>query len=148
MAPPFDVKHFTSKLIFCKVNFLKKVWSCRIVVALLYRLSNHISHGIRCLPHHVRRGVGVGTEGESRAVMPQGVGQSLHIYSVLQRQRCEGMPEIMEPDMLGADGFQDLLVGVPEGVRIEHSSRLGRREHVGISRVLLVLLHQQLHCLL
>ena len=31
----------------------------------------------------------------------------------------------MEPDMLRADDFQDLLMGVPEGVRIEHSSRLG-----------------------
>ena len=88
-------------------------------------MPNHISHGIRCFSHHIRRGVGVGAEGEARAVMPQGAGQSLHIHSVLQRQRCEGMPEIMEPDMLDADGLEDLLVGVPEGVRIEHSSRLG-----------------------
>ena len=50
--------------------------------------------------------------------------------------------------MLGTDGLEDLLVGVPEGVRIEHPSRFGRREHVGISRVLLVFLHQQVHCLL
>ena len=50
--------------------------------------------------------------------------------------------------MLGTDGLEDLLVGVPEGVRIEHAPCLGRREHVGISRVLLVLLHQQLHRLL
>ena len=92
---------------------------------LLHRLSNYIAHRIRCLPHHIRRGVGVGAEGEARAVMPQGAGQSLHIHSVLQRQRCEGMPEIMEPDMLGADGLEDLLVGVPEGVRIEHTSCLG-----------------------
>ena len=92
--------------------------------------------------------MGISAEGEARAVMSQGAGQSLHIHSVLQRQRCESMPEIMEPDMLGTDGFQDLLVGVSEGVRIEHPARLGRREHVGISRVLLVLLHQQLHRLL
>lgn len=115
---------------------------------LLHRLSNYIAHRIRCLPHHIRRGVGVGTEGEARAVMPQGAGQSLHIHPVLQRQRCEGVPEIMEPDMFRADGFQNLLVGVSERVRIEHATRLGRREHVGISRVLLVLLHQQLHRLL
>lgn len=91
----------------------------------LYRLPYHISHRIRRFPHHVRRGVGVGAESEARAVMSQGAGQSLHIHSILQRQRCEGMPEIMEPDMLDADGLEDLLVGVPEGVRIEHSSRLG-----------------------
>lgn len=111
-------------------------------------MPNHISHGIRCFSHHIRRGVGVGAEGEARAVMPQGAGQSLHIHSILQRQRCEGMPEIMEPDMLDADGLEDLLVGVPEGVWIEHPSRLRRREHVGISRMLLVLLHQQVHRLL
>lgn len=88
-------------------------------------MPNHISHGIRCFSHHIRRGVGVGAEGEARAVMPQGAGQGLHIHSVLQRQRCEGVPEIVEPDMLGTDGFQDLLVGVPERIWIEHSSRLG-----------------------
>ena len=80
--------------------------------------------------------------------MPQGVGQSLHIHPILQRQRCEGMPEIMEPNMFRTDGLQDLLVGMSEGVRIEHPSRLGRWEHVGISRVLLVFLHQQVYRLL
>ncbi len=92
---------------------------------LLHRLSNYIAHRIRCLPHHIRRGVGVGTEGEARAVMSQGTGQSLYIHPVLQRQGCEGMPKIVESDMLRADGFQNLLVGMPKGVRIEHSSRLG-----------------------
>ncbi len=92
--------------------------------------------------------MGISAEGEPCRVVSQGAGQGLHIHSVLQRQRCEGMPEIMEPDMLGADGLEDLLMGMPEGVRIEHPARLGRREHVGISRVLLVLFHQQLHRLL
>ena len=69
--------------------------------------------------------MGISAEGEPCRVVSQGAGQGLHIHSVLQRQRCEGMPEIMEPDMLRADDFQDLLMGVPEGVRIEHSSRLG-----------------------
>lgn len=121
---------------------------CVIWAISLHCPANHISHRIRSLPHHIRCSMGVGTEGEARAVVPQGAGQSLYIHPVLERQRCEGMSEIMEPDMLGTDGFQDLLVGVPEGVWIEHPSRLRRREHVGISRMLLVLLHQQLHRLL
>ena len=37
--------------------------------------------------------MGVGAEGEARAVMPQGAGQGLHIHPILQRQRCEGVPE-------------------------------------------------------
>lgn len=90
----------------------------------LYRLPYHISHRIRRFPHHVRRGVGVGAESEARAVMSQGAGQGLHIHPVLQRERCEGVPEIMKPNMLGADGFQNLLMGMPERVRIEHSARL------------------------
>ena len=80
----------------------------------LYRLPYHISHRIRRFPHHVRRGVGVGAESEARAVMSQGAGQGLHIHPVLQRERGEGMPEIVEPDMLSTDGFQDLLVGMPK----------------------------------
>lgn len=49
----------------------------------LHRLPNHIPHGIRRLPHHVRCGMGVGAESEARAVMPQGAGQGLHIHPVL-----------------------------------------------------------------
>ena len=37
---------------------------------------------------------------------------------------------------------------VPEGVRIEYPARLRRREHVGISRMLLVIFQHQLHRLL
>lgn len=87
-------------------------------------MPNHISHGIRRFPHHVRCGVGVGTEGEARAVMPQSTGQGFHIHAILQRERGKGVPEIMKPNMLGADGFQNLLMGMPERVRIEHSARL------------------------
>ena len=36
--------------------------------------------------------------------------------------------EVVKPDVLRADGLQDLLMGVPEGVRIEHGAGLGRHE--------------------
>lgn len=88
-------------------------------------MTNDATDIFRRFPHHIRRGVGVGAECEPCRVVPQGAGQGLHVHPILQGQRCEGMPEIMEPDMLRADDFQDLLMGVPEGVRIEHSSRLG-----------------------
>ena len=85
----------------------------------LYCPSNHISHGIRRLPHHLRRGVGVGTQGKSRRVVAQGAGQGLHIHAVFQGQRCEGVSEVMESNVLSADGFQDFVMGVTEGIRVE-----------------------------
>ena len=42
-----------------------------------------------------------------------------------------------------ADGLQDLLMGVPEGIRVEHGAGLGRYEQVGTVWVLCVFLHQQ-----
>ena len=45
-----------------------------------------------------------------------------------------------------ADGLQDLLMGVPEGVRVEHGAGLGRHEQVGTVWVLCVLLHWCCHC--
>lgn len=69
--------------------------------------------------------MGVGAEGEACAVMPQGAGQGLYIHAVFQGQRCEGVSEVMEPNVLCADGFKDLLMGVPEGIGVEHSARFG-----------------------
>jgi hypothetical protein len=36
--------------------------------------------------------------------------------------------EVVEAYVLRADGLQDLLMGVPEGVRVEHGAGLGRHE--------------------
>lgn len=54
--------------------------------------------------------------------------------------------EVVKPDVLRTDGPQDLLMGVPEGVRVEHGAGLGRHEQVGTVGVLCVFLYQQLHC--
>jgi len=53
--------------------------------------------------------------------------------------------EVVKPDVLRTDGLQDLLMGVPEGIRVEHGAGLGRHEQVGTVWVLCVFLHQQLH---
>lgn len=48
---------------------------------------------------------------------------------------CRGLDirvsEVVKPDVLRADGLQDLLMGVAEGVRVEHGAGLGRHEQVG-----------------
>lgn len=65
---------------------------------------------------------------------------------------CPGLdiwvPEVMEADMLYPCRRQDLLVGMPEGVRVIHRPRLGRGEHIRVVRVLFVLQDQQIHRLL
>ena len=48
----------------------------------------------------------------------------------------------MESDMLGAEGAQEFVMGVAEGIRVEHGARVGRGEHIGIARMFLVFLHQ------
>lgn len=92
--------------------------------------------------------MGIGTQGEPCAVMPQGAGQGFHVHAILQGQRCESMPEVMEPNVLRTNSLKNFLMGVPEGIRIEHSACLGRREHKRIPRMLLVLFHHQVHRLL
>ena len=53
--------------------------------------------------------------------------------------------EVVKSDVLRADGLQDLLMGVAEGVRVEHGAGLGRHKQVGTVWVLCVFLYQQLH---
>lgn len=53
--------------------------------------------------------------------------------------------EVVKPDVLRTDGLQDLLMGVPEGIRVEYGAGLGRHKQVGTVWVLCVFLHQQLH---
>ena len=89
--------------------------------------------------------MGVGAESEARVVVSQRTGQRLDVHTVLEGQRGEGVSEVVKPDVLRTDGPQDLLMGVPEGVRVEHGAGLGRYEQVRTVGVLCVLLHQQLH---
>ena len=57
--------------------------------------------------------------------MSQCAGQRFDVHTVLEGQRGEVVSEVVKPDVLRADGLQDLLMGVPEGVRIEHGAGLG-----------------------
>ena len=75
--------------------------------------------------------MGVGAESEARVTVSQCAGQRLDVHTVLEGQRGEGVSEVVKPDVLRADGLQDLLMGVAEGVRVEHGAGLGRHEQVG-----------------
>ena len=58
------------------------------------------------------------------------------------------MAKIVKPDVLRADGFQNFVMGSPEGVRVIHGSGFGRWEQIRIARVLFVFGNQQVDCLL
>ena len=58
------------------------------------------------------------------------------------------MPEVVEPDVSDSGGIQNFLMDMPEGVRVVHGAGLGGGEQVWAVRMLFVLQHQQVHCLL
>ena len=94
----------------------------------LHGLADDAADGVGGVTLHPLCGVGVGAESEARVIVSQCAGQRFDVHTVLEGQRGEGVSEVVKPDVLRADGLQDLLMGVPEGVRIEHGAGLGRHE--------------------
>lgn len=94
----------------------------------LHGLADDAADGVGGGTLHPLHGVGVGAEGKARVVVSQRTGQRLDVHAVLEGQRGEGVSEVMKAYVLPADGLQDLLMGVAEGVRVEHGAGLGRHE--------------------
>ena len=111
----------------------------------LHGLADDAADGVGGGTLHSFRGMGVGAEGKARVVVAQRTGQRLDVHAVLEGQRGEGVSEVVKPDVLRADGLQDLLMGVPKGIRVEHGAGLGRHKQARTVWVLCVLLCQQLH---
>lgn len=94
----------------------------------LHGLADDAADGVGGVTLHPLRGVGVGAEGKARVIVSQCAGQRLDIHAVLEGQRGEGVSEVVKSDVFRADGLQDILMGVAEGVRVEHGAGLGRHE--------------------
>ena len=88
---------------------------------LPHLLADDAADGIGSVLLHLRRGMGVSVQREPCRVVAQRAGQRFHVYPAFQGQRGEGVSEIMEPNVLRADGFQNFVMGSPEGVPIESS---------------------------
>ena len=88
-------------------------------------LADDTADGVCGVLLHLGRGVGIGVQGEPSRVVTQGTGQRFHVHPAFQRQRCEGMSEVVEPDVLRADGFQNFVMRPAESVRVIHSPGLG-----------------------
>ena len=102
-------------------------------------LADNPTDGIGGILLHLGRGVGVGVQGEASRVVAQRAGQRFHVYPAFQRQRGEGVSEVVESDVLRADGLQNFVMGSAESVRVIHGSGFGRWEQIRIARVLFVL---------
>ena len=61
-------------------------------VFLPHLLADDPADGVGGILFHLRRGVGIGVQGEPSRVVPQGTGQRFHVYPAFQRQRGEGVP--------------------------------------------------------
>ena len=94
----------------------------------LHGLADDAADGVGGGAPHPLRGVGVGAEGKARVIVAQCAGQRLDVHAVLEGQRGEGVSEVVKPDVLRTNGFQYLVVGVPEGVRVEHGAGFGRHK--------------------
>ena len=81
---------------------------------LPHLLADDAADGIGSVLLHLGRGVGVGVQREPRRVVAQRAGQRFHVYPAFQRQRGEGVSEIMEPNVLRTDGVQNFIVRVLE----------------------------------
>ena len=117
----------------------------RIFVLHLSDLLHEAAHSSGRLVLLLPGGVGVGPQGEPGIVVAQHGGHRLYIHSVLEGGGSEGVPEIVEPEMLQPSVPQDFLVEVHHAVRMVHLPGEGRGEQVGVVRVLVVLLDQQIH---
>ena len=102
-------------------------------------LADNPTDGVCGVLLHLGRGVSVGVQREPRRVVAQRTGQRFHVYPAFQGQCGEGVAQVMESDVLRADGFQNFIMRPAKSVRVIHGSGFGRREQIWVARVLFVL---------
>ena len=78
---------------------------------VLHDLFHEVPHGLGGFVLLLPGGVGVGAQGEPGIEVPQHGGHRLYIHAVLQGSGGEGVPEIVEPEMLQSGVLQDLFCG-------------------------------------
>ena len=83
-------------------------------------LADNPTDGVCGVLLHLGRGVSVGVQREPRRVVAQCAGQRFHVHPAFQRQRGEGVAQVMESNVFRADGFQNFVMGSPESVRVIH----------------------------
>ena len=88
--------------------------------------------------------VRVDVQREARTAVAEHRGDCFYVHAALQRGRGETMSQVMKSNVLQANVLADLPVDLHDGVRVIHFTGYRGRKHVGIFRVLFMLLLQQL----
>ncbi len=65
----------------------------------LHRLDHKAPHLLGSILLHIAGHMGVGVQCEARAVVAQDAGHRLGVYTVLNRQGGEGMPQAVQSDV-------------------------------------------------
>ena len=99
------------------MSFLSGIFT---LIFLLHDLCHEAAHGLCGLVLLLPCGMSIGAERKSGIVVPQHTADRFHIDAILERQRGEGVPQIMKSDMRQSCVLQDLLMKVHDGVRIVH----------------------------
>ena len=84
-------------------------------------LADDAADGVGSVLFHLGCGVGVGVQREPCRIVTQRAGQRFHVHPAFQGQCGEGVAQVMESDVLRADGFQNFIMRPAEGVPIESS---------------------------
>ena len=102
-------------------------------MGLLSYLCHEIPHGLGGLVLLLPRGVGVGAESEPGVVVPQHSGHGLDVHAVLEGQGGEGVPEVVESEVLQPSVLQDALVEYGHRVQVAHGSIWEEAKRQGLS---------------
>ena len=77
----------------------------------MHLLADDNADGVGSVLFHLGRGVGVGVQGKPRRIVAQRAGQRFHVHAAFQRQRCEGVAQVMESNVFRTDGLQNFIMG-------------------------------------
>ncbi len=119
--------------------------SCPAFLSGLYDLVHEVSHGLGGFVLLLPCCVGIGAQSKDSVEVPKHGGDSFHVHAVLQGGGGEGVPEIVESEMLQSSVFQDFFVEIHHDVRVVHLSGQGRGEQIWIVWMVVMFQDQQIH---
>ena len=114
----------------------------------LHDLRHEIPHRLCGLVLDLPGGMGIGAEGEACVVVPQHTADRFHVDSVLECDCGERVSQAVQRDVLQVGILENLFVELRYRIRVVHLSSGWGRKHVLILWVSVVLLDQEVDCVL